>query len=94
MRIITKSIYLRAASSAFVGKSALQTTCDFVPRIKMGAGTKVLCFGIVAALAAYLYPKWQNQTRTDLDAIEKLVTEAWAKDIRFPEKPFSRLAVG
>ena len=48
-------------------------------------------------MIAYLYLKWQSNNlgdSPDLNAIEKQVMEAWEKEIRYPEKPFSRLAVG
>jgi len=63
----------------------------------MGTGTKTFCLGVTTVVIAYLYLKWQPNDlgdSPDLNAIEKQVMEAWEKEIRYPEKPFSRLAVG
>ena len=63
----------------------------------MGTTTKTFCLGVTTVVIAYLYLHWQPNDLEDseyLNAIEKQVMEAWAKEIKQPEKPFSRLAVG
>ncbi|KAL8581110.1 hypothetical protein ACOMHN_033558 [Nucella lapillus] len=60
----------------------------------MGTATKTLCLAIITIFVAYLYLRWYPQTQSDLKAIEKQVAEVWKTDIKYPEKPFARLAVG
>ncbi|XP_076443338.1 ADP-dependent glucokinase-like [Babylonia areolata] len=60
----------------------------------MGTATRTLCFGITTVLVSYFYLRWYPQSKSDLDAIEKQVAEVWNTDIKYPAKPFARLAVG
>lgn len=62
---------------------------------EMGSGQTFL-FAVVTILSAYLYLKWKPDWQEDayLNSIESQVVEVWSKEIKWPAKKFSRLAVG
>lgn len=62
----------------------------------MGAASRTALFAVISVLIAYLYNKWEpvQDDDTHLNSIESQVVDVWSREIKWPAKKFSRLAVG